>query len=89
MPKITIPNLLRPLCDQAGDIIVPAGTLDAVLKAADMQCPGFYERIVEVEEHRLRLELAIALDGEITRLSLHQQIREDAHLAIVPAIGGG
>lgn len=89
MPRITIPNLLRPLCDQKGDVVVPAGTLDAVLKSVDQQCPGFYERVVEADEHRLRLELAIALDGEITRLSLHQQIRDDAHLAIVPAIGGG
>lgn len=89
MPKITIPNLLRPLCDQTGDIVVPAGTLDAVFRSVDEQCPGFYDRVVDTEEHRLRLELAIALDGEITRLSLHQQIREDAHLAIVPAIGGG
>jgi hypothetical protein len=68
---------------------VPAGTLDAVLRSVDEQCPGFYDRVVEAEERRLRLELAIAVDGEVVRIALHHPIREDAHLAIVPAIGGG
>lgn len=89
MPRIAVPSLLRPLCDGTRELVVSGATLEAVLRAADEQCPGFYERVVDVEEHRVRLELAIAMDGEIVTLYLHEPIAEDAHLAIVPAIAGG
>ncbi len=89
MPRITVPSLLRPLCDGRNEVEVPGGTLDAVLRAADKECPGFYERVVDTEENRVRVELAIAMDGEVVTLYLHEPIAEDAHLAIVPAISGG
>lgn len=89
MTRIAVPTLLRELCSGTREITVPGGTLENVLRAADGQCPGFYERVVDAEENRVRLELAIAMDGEVVTLYLHEFVRDDAHLAIVPAIAGG
>ena len=89
MTRIAVPSLLRPLCNGTTEIEVPGGSLDAVLRAADEQCPGFYERVVDAEENRVRVELAIALQGEVVTLYLHEHIDDDAHIAIVPAIAGG
>lgn len=89
MPRIQIPSLLRPLCSGERELTVPGGKLDAVLRAVDELCPGFYDRVVDSEEHRVRVELAIALNGEVVNLYLHEFVAEDANLAIVPAIAGG
>lgn len=89
MARLSVPSLLRPLCNGETEIDLPGGTLEALLRAADVQCPGFYERVVDAESHRLRVDLALALDGEVVTLYLHETIDDDAHLAIVPAIAGG
>lgn len=89
MTRIAVPTLLRELCNGTREITVPGGTLESVLRAADEQCPGFYERVVDTDENRVRLELAIAMDGEVVTLYLHEFVRDDAYLAIVPAIAGG
>ncbi|MDZ7729521.1 MAG: MoaD/ThiS family protein [Dehalococcoidia bacterium] len=89
MPKISVPTLLRPLCDGAREVQVPGGTFESVLRSIDEQCPGFYDRVVDPEENRLHVDLAVALDGEVVTLYLHEPVAEDAHLSIVPALGGG
>ncbi len=89
MTKIAVPSLLRPLCNDAKELDVPGGTLESVLRAADEQCPGFYEKVVDTEENRVRPDLAIAIEGEVVTLYLHEPVAGDAHLAIVPALGGG
>lgn len=66
---------------------VDAPTLEALLRAVDARCPGFYDRIVA--EGRLRPELAFAVDGEVRPLPLHEPLTPGTELAIVPALGGG
>ena len=89
MPRIAVPTLLRELCNGTREITTPPGSLEQVLRAANEQCPGFYERVVDTEQNRVRLELAIALDGDVVTLYLHEYVGEDAHMAIIPAIAGG
>ncbi|MGI8926824.1 MAG: MoaD/ThiS family protein [Tepidiformaceae bacterium] len=87
MPSVWIPSLLRPLCAGARRLEVPGTTLGEVLLALDSRCPGFYDRVVA--SGRVRPELAIALDGEVLSLPLHEPLLPGAELTIVPAIGGG
>ncbi|HJP40740.1 MAG TPA: MoaD/ThiS family protein [Dehalococcoidia bacterium] len=68
-------------------IEVPAGTFDQVLRAVDDECSGFRDRLLENGE--LRPELAVAIDGEMVPLALHEPISDGSELAVVPAIGGG
>jgi hypothetical protein len=84
---LAVPTLLRPLCGGARELEVPAATLQELLLALDQRCPGFYERVVQ--DGAVRPELAIAIDGEAANYPLHEPIRPDAQVTIVPAIGGG
>lgn len=84
---IIIPSMLRPLCEGANRVVVEGRTLGEALTAADARCPGLYVRIVE--DGRVRPELAIALNGEVLSLPLHEPLADGTELTIVPAIGGG
>ena len=87
MPTAIIPALLRPLCAGAARLEVDGATLDAVLRALDARCPGFYDRVVE--DRRLRPELMVAIDGEAGSFPLHEPLPPTSELAILPAISGG
>lgn len=87
MARVVIPALLRDLCGGSTVLEVPATNLRELLKALDERCPGFYARVVE--DGHLRPELAVAIDGEAASFPLHEPLRPDADVTIVPAIGGG
>ena len=87
LATVIVPSLLRPLCAGATRLEVDGATLAAVLRALDARCPGFYDRVVD--NGAVRPELAIAMNGEILHLPLHEPIAPGAELTIVPAIGGG
>jgi sulfur-carrier protein len=87
MPIVWVPSLLRPLCGGATSLEVPGATLGDVLRALDLRCPGFYERVVE--NGAVRPELAVAIGGEAQSYPLHEPVPEGAEVAILPAIGGG
>ncbi len=87
MATVIIPATLREMCAGTSKLEVPGSTVGEVLREIDARCPGFYERVVE--NGRIRPELAVALDGEILSLALHDTVEPNAEIAIVPAIGGG
>jgi len=87
MPTVWVPSLLRALCGGATSIQVEGVTLGEVLRAADLRCPGFFDRVVE--NGSVRPELAVAIDGQAENYPLHEPVRESAEVAILPAIGGG
>lgn len=87
MAVVLVPSLLRALCGGIAKHDVPGATLGDLLRAVDAECPGFYARVVD--EGQVRPELALALNGEVLSLALHDLIPASAEIAIVPAIGGG
>lgn len=87
MAVVIVPATLRALCAGSSKIEAPGATIREVLRAVDVQCPGFYARVVDRE--RLRPELAFALNGEVIPLALHDTVGETTEIAIVPALGGG
>ena len=87
MALVIVPALLRDLCGGAARLDVEGETLGGVFRALDLRCPGFYDRVVA--GGAVRPELAIAINGEVLSLPLHEPIPPGAELAIVPAIGGG
>ena len=87
MARVFVPTLFRTLCGGAQDLDVPAETLDELLRGLDERCPGFYERVVK--NGRVRGELAVAIDSEAANYPLHEPLRADAQVTIIPAIGGG
>jgi molybdopterin converting factor small subunit len=87
MIVIVVPALLQPLCDGRRRVEVDAATLGEALRALDAACPGIYDRIVE--DGRVRPQLAVAVNGEVYQMPLHERLRPGTELTIVPAIGGG
>ncbi len=87
MVIVIIPALMRPMFDGANRLEVEAATLDGALRALDERSPGFYDRLVE--DGRVRPELAIAVNGEVYQMALHERLAPGTQLTIVPAIGGG
>ena len=87
MARVFVPTLFRTLCDGRQDLDVPAATLEDLLRGIDALCPGFYDRVVK--DGRVRGELAVAIDSEAATYPLHEPLRADAHVTIIPAIGGG
>jgi molybdopterin converting factor small subunit len=87
MIAIVIPALLQPLCDGRRRVEVEAATLGEALRALDALCPGTYDRLVE--DGRVVPQLAIAVNGEVYQMPLHERLKPGTELTIVPAIGGG
>jgi molybdopterin converting factor small subunit len=87
LANVVIPALLRDLCGGSAKLEIPAANLRELLQALDQRCPGFFARVVE--DGHIRPELAIAIDGEAASYPLHEPLRPNADVTIVPAIGGG
>ena len=87
MVTVVIPALLESLCNGQRKLEVEAGTLGETLRKLDAECPGIYGRIVE--DGRVRPQLAIAVNGEVYQMPLHEKLKPGTELTIVPAIGGG
>ena len=87
MITVVIPALLESLCNGQRKLEVEATTLGETIRALDSECPGIYDRIVE--DGRVRPQLAIAVNGEVYQMPLHEKLRPGTELTVVPAIGGG
>lgn len=89
MPHIFIPSLLRPLARGLADVAVPGATVREVIDALDAQYPGLKARLVDLEENRLRRNIAVVVDGVSSREGLRQKLAENSEVHFVPAISGG
>ena len=49
--------------------------------------PGFKERLVE--DGRVKPNIAVAIDGEITPLGMIEKVSTDSEVHFLPAISGG
>ena len=87
MAVVYVPTLFRTLCGGANRLELPGTTLDEVLRAVDVRCPGFYAKVVA--DGRVRPELAVAIDGEAANYPLYEPIGPGTEVTIVPAIAGG
>ena len=88
MPVVHIPASLRYLSGDRARIEVAGATLRQVFAALERECPGFSARIIDQDD--LRTDMAVAIDGSILEGGgLSQSVRSDAEIYLVPPIGGG
>ncbi len=87
MPVVHIPSHMRDASGGRARVIVPAGTLRAVIDALEAECPGIKRLIVD--GGRVRGDLAIAINATITENDLSQPVNETDEIHLVPAIAGG
>lgn len=87
MPTVYIPTLLHSLTGGRSQLEVPGATVRQVIEGLEIQCPGLRDRLIEGD--RLRPNISVAVDGEITPLGLLEDVRPESEVHFVAAIKGG
>ena len=87
MVTVYVPTMLLPLTGGVKQVEVAAANVRQVINGLEEQYPGIKERLVE--DNQLRPSLSVAIDGEIARMGLLERVRENSEVHFVPAISGG
>lgn len=87
MAQVWIPALLRDRTAGQDRIDVPGTYLGEVIEELERRHAGIKARLCEGEA--IRPDIAVVIDGEVSRLGWRQPIGLDSEIHFVPAIGGG
>ena len=87
MPTVWIPSLMQKLTDGKGQVEVEGGTVREVIDNLDAQFPGFRDRVCE--EDRIKSNLAVAVDGEISPEGMRRKVGAESEVHFLPAMAGG
>ena len=87
MARVFIPTMLQPLAGGVKEVQIEAGNVRQAVDELDQLFPGIKARLVE--ENQIRSNLAVAIDGEVGRLGLLEKLGENSEVHFVPAISGG
>jgi molybdopterin converting factor small subunit len=87
MAVVWIPPLLRDLTDGKERVTVPGDTVRQVIAQLEKTYPGVEARLCE--EGRLRPNISVAVDGQLSSERLRQRLSEMSEVHFLPVIGGG
>ena len=87
MATVFIPSLMQKLSDGNHRVEVEGSNVRHIVDNLDAQYPGFKERLVE--DGRLKGNISVAIDGEITPLGVLGKVGENSEVHFLPALGGG
>ncbi|MBK5293824.1 MAG: MoaD/ThiS family protein [Acidobacteriia bacterium] len=87
MPVVFIPTLLQAVTGGHTRLEAEGSTVAQVIENLDRDWPGIAARLVEGA--RLRPNLSVAVDGEITPLGLLERVGPQSEVHFVAAIKGG
>jgi molybdopterin synthase sulfur carrier subunit len=87
MATVYIPTLLRAATGGQAVVTAEGSTVRRVVEDLERRFPGIAERLVE--EGRLRPNVSVAVDGEVTPLGLLEKVTPESEVHFVTAIRGG
>jgi molybdopterin converting factor small subunit len=87
LATVYIPALLQALTGGRPAVEVEGRTVGEVIENLDRQWPGIGERLVE--DGRLRNNISVAVDGEITPMGMLEAVAPASEVHFVAAIKGG
>lgn len=87
MPKVYIPALLRNVTDGRAEIEVEGATVRQIIANLVTKYPGLQDRLLD--NGRLRPNISIAIDNEITPLGLMEAVSPSSEVHFITAIRGG
>ena len=87
MPTVYIPSLMQSLTGGKQTVQVEGSTVRQVVEALEQSYPGMRARLVE--SGRIKPNISVAIDGEVTTLGMLQKVGENSEVHFLPAIGGG
>ena len=87
MAIVFIPSLMQRLSDGQHSVEIEGATVRQIINNLDAQYPGFKDRLVE--DGRVKGNISVAVDGEITPLGMLEKVGENSEVHFLPAIAGG
>jgi sulfur-carrier protein len=87
LATVYIPTLLQPLTGGRPQVEAEGATVREVIDNVDRAWPGVRERLLDVG--RLRPNISVAVDGEVSPMGLIEKVRPDSEVHFVAAIKGG
>tara|TARA_B100000745_G_C19804424_1_gene264794 strand:+ start:60 stop:296 length:237 start_codon:yes stop_codon:yes gene_type:complete len=78
---------MQSLTDGKQRVEIGGANIRQIIDNLEQKFPGFKDRVVE--DGRVKPNISIAVDGEITPLGLIQKIHPDSEIHFLPAISGG
>ena len=87
MAVVFIPSLMQELSNGKERVVVEGNTVRQVIENLEERYPGFRERLID--QNRVKPNIAVAIDGEITPLGLIGKVSEASEVHFLPAISGG
>ena len=87
MAIVYIPAQLAALCGGRSPLEVEGATVRQVIDNLELVCPGIRERLLV--EGRLRPNISVAIDGEVSPIGLIEPVSPDSEVHFVAAISGG
>jgi molybdopterin converting factor small subunit len=87
MATVYIPASLRTLVDGRSSVEVEGDTVRQVIDNLEQAWPGVRDRLVEGD--RLRPNISVAVDGEISPMGLLEKVPVSGEVHFVVAIKGG
>ena len=87
MATVAIPSLMQELTNGKEKATVEGNTIREVLNNLESIYPGFKARICDGDQ--IRPNIAVYVDGALTREGMRQQVSEDSEIHFLPAISGG
>lgn len=87
MAIVFIPTLLQPLTGGRASVEAEGATVRQVIESLERAWPGIGERLLD--EDRLRPNISVAVDGEITPMGLLEPVGPTSEVHFVAAIKGG
>ena len=70
-------------------IEVDGDTVRQVIEALETEYPGFRQRIVDADQDRVRADIAVSVDGEVSAEGLRRKVGPDSEVHFLPAMSGG
>lgn len=90
MPTVWVPAPWRDkLTAGAAQVNVEGATVRQVIEALETEYPGFRQRIIDADEDRIRADIAVSVDGEISAEGLRRKVGETSEVHFLPAMSGG
>ena len=87
MAVVFIPSLMQELSNGKERVVVEGNTVRQIIENLEESYPGFRERLID--QNRVKPNIAVAIDGEITPLGLIGKVSEASEVHFLPAISGG
>ena len=87
MATVYIPSLMQKLTDGQAKVEIEGAPVRQLIAQLESQFPGMRERLVE--DNRIKGNISVAVDGEITPLGMLEKVGENSEVHFLPAIAGG